>query len=84
MLLAGNSIEIVLEILFLVLRNRDSEFGTQKLTGRSYITTDALIIAKRIKLMNKHEFVRVVLDKNSDTFVINVSALVVPMSIISI
>lgn len=62
-------------MLFLFLSHRDLEFDTKKLTFRSYITVKTLVITKKVELSNKYKFVKAVLNKNSKTFVIHVTAL---------
>lgn len=61
---------------FLAISNIDLKFSTKKLIWRSYIIAEALYIAKRVKLVNKqYEFVQIVLDQNSNTFVTYIPAL---------
>ena len=45
----------------------------KKFTWKFYITAEALLTAVRIKLINKKEFAKMVLDENSETFVVNVA-----------
>ncbi len=73
LLLANTNIEVVLGMLFLALSNADFQFGTEKLTCRFYTTTEALSTTSRVKLIDKREFVKAALDKNSETFVIHVA-----------
>ena len=77
-LLADNSIKVVLEIPFLALRNADIQFGAERLTWRSYTTAEALPTARRVELIDKHEFAKAALDENSETFVVYVAALETP------
>ncbi len=75
-LLADTSIEIVLGIPFFSLSNADVEFvELGKLTWRIYIAAEALPTTSWVELIDKREFARAALDKNSETFVIHVSAL---------
>lgn len=80
-LLANTSIEIVLEMPFLFFTNADLKFRTKKLTYKSNITAKTLLIAKSVKLIEKYKFVEAALNKNSDTFVVYVVALVVLESV---
>ncbi len=75
-LLTDNSMEIVLEMFFLVFSNIDVEFtGLEKLTWRSYTTAEALSTNNRVKPIDKTEFAKAILDKNLETFIMNVSVL---------
>ncbi len=67
--------ELILGIIFLAFSNANFQFDAKKLTWKSYITTEALSTTNRIELINKREFAKIVLDKNSKTFVIHISAL---------
>ncbi len=74
-LLADTSMEVVLGMPFLALSNADFQFSAEKLTWKTYTTTEALPTTSWVKLIDKREFARVALDKNLETFVIHVSAL---------
>lgn len=75
-LLTDINIKVVLGIRFLVLSNTNIEFTKlEKLMWRSYIIVEALFTTSRVKLIDKKEFAKEVLDKNSETFVIYISAL---------
>ncbi len=74
-LLADTSIEVVLTMPFQALSNADFQFYAEELIWRSYTTAEALPITSRIELIDKREFARSALNKNSNTFVIHVSAL---------
>lgn len=67
----------------LYLSNADVEFveKIEKLTWSSYITTKSLPNIRQIELINKREFVIIVLDIHSETFIIHISALEVTKSI---
>ena len=68
--------KIVLKMPFLALSNADVEFTELgKLTWRSYIAAEALPTTSQIELIDKREFARAGLDKNSKTFVIYVAVL---------
>lgn len=73
--MADISIKVVLGILFLFFSNADFEFGIKKRIYRSYTTIEALPTAKKIKIINKYEFVKVILDRNSNNFVIYITVL---------
>ena len=73
-LLADTSMEIVLGMPFLALGNTDVEFtGLEKLTWRSYTAAEALSTTNWVEFIDKKEFAKTALDKNSETFVIYVA-----------
>ena len=67
--------EIVLGMPFLTLSNADVQFLEKELTWRSYITAEALPSTKWVELIDKNEFAKAALDKNSETFVVHVASL---------
>lgn len=74
--------EVVLKMAFLSLSNADVEFAKSgKLTSRSYDTIKALPTISAVKLIKKKEFAKVALDKNSDTFVVYIATLEIPIAI---
>lgn len=73
--LADISIEMVLEIPFLILSNVNIQFDTKSFIWNSYIRFETWFTIKEIELINKHKFVKTALDKNSETFVIHVAVL---------
>ena len=74
-LLADTNMEVVLGMPFLSLSNADFQFGAREFNWRSYTTAEALPTARRVELIDKHEFARTALDENSETFVVHVAAL---------
>ncbi len=74
-LLTDTSMGVVLGMLFLAFNNPDFQFGTKKLTWRSYTVAKALPTTSRVKLINKREFVKAALDENSETFMVYVATL---------
>ena len=70
--------DIILEISFLAFNNADIMFKATILTWRFYNIAKALLIAKQMELINNHKFVKITLDKNSETFLIHVVALETP------
>ena len=74
-LLAETSMEVVRRMLFLTFSNANIQFAEKELTWRSYTAAEALPNTKRVKLINKNEFAKAVLDKESETFVVHVAAL---------
>lgn len=77
-LLADTSMEMVLGMLFLTFSNKNIQFKAGSLTWRSYTIFEALHIARQVKLIDKYEFAKVVLDKNFKTFVIYIAILEAP------
>ena len=73
--LDDTSIKVVLGMRFIFLSNANIQFDTGNLTSRTYSTVEALSTTREFYLINKHEFARPVLDKNSETFVVNVATL---------
>ena len=75
--------ELVLRMLFLALTNINIKFiELGKLTWRFYIATEALPITKLVELINKREFAKAALNKNSETFVIHIATLEVSTTIL--
>ncbi len=61
---------------FLSFSNADVGFAKlEKFTWRLYTAREALLITRQVKLINKREFAKARLDKNSETFVMHVAAL---------
>ena len=83
-LLAYIRMEVALGMLFLSLSNAGFQFVAGELTWRSYTVAEALPTSRRIELIDKHEFDKAALGKNSETFVVNVAALEAPEPAISI
>ncbi len=83
-LLADTSMEVVLEMPFPALINTDIQFDAESFTWRSYSTTEALFITRRVELIDKHKFAKAALDENSEAFVMHVATLEVPVSAMSI
>ena len=75
---------MVLEIFFLTLSSADVSFSKRELTWRSYTIVKPLPITKQVKLIDKKEFAKAVLDVESKTFVMHISALKTPLSRITI
>ena len=65
-LLANIDVEVVLGILFLTFSNADIQFMEKELIWRSYTTAEALLTTKQVDFINKKEFAKVTLDKNSE------------------
>ena len=74
-LLANMTMEVVLGMPFLTLSNADIQFAEKELTWRSYIAKKALPTTQRVKLIDKKEFAKVVLDENIGAFVMYMSFL---------
>ncbi len=74
-MLADTSLEEVLGMPFLALSNVDFQFGAEKLTLRIYTVVESLPTTSWVEFIDKREFAKVMLDENSETFVVHVSAL---------
>ena len=72
---ADTSMNVVLEMPLLSLSNADVLFDTGNLTWRIYSIARALPIARRVQLIDKNEFARAALVKNSETFVEHIAVL---------
>lgn len=68
--MADFSINVVLRMLFLSLNNAGIYFIEKKFIWKSYIIQEILSINQRVKLIDKKEFVKVVLNKNIEYFAI--------------
>lgn len=62
-------------MLFLTLSNTNIRFVEKKLVLRSYMTTEALPIIKKVELINKTNFAAIALDKNKEIYVIHIATL---------
>ena len=60
-------------MLFLKISNANVSFGKKRLTWKLYITKKALLTTEQVQLVDLREFVIVMLDVNSETFVIHVA-----------
>ena len=65
---------------FLNFSNVDIQFAGKELTWRSYSTAEALPTTKQVELINKKEFAKAALDKESETFVVHVATLEAPLA----
>lgn len=81
-LLTNTSMKVVLKIAFLSLSNSNWEFSTKRVIKRLYAVAKVLLIAKKIELISKYKLVELVLDKDTNTFVIHVTVLETPESAI--
>lgn len=68
--------EVILIMFFLLLSNADVNFvNLEKLIWRSYNIAEVLSITSKIELIDKKEFAKKALNKNSETFIIYISTL---------
>ncbi len=77
-LLADTSIKVFPGMPFPAFSSADIQFGTERLTWKSYTAAELLLTARRVELIDKHEFAKAALDENSKTFVVHVAALEAP------
>lgn len=63
-LLVDTSINVILEMFFLIFNNTNILFKNQEFTWKSYIAAEVLSIIWQVEIMNKKEFSNVVLVKN--------------------
>lgn len=66
---------MVLGILFLTFSHANIWFGKKKLMWRSYTTKKNLFSIKGVEFIDKKQFAIVVLNENSETFVMQIVAL---------
>lgn len=75
-MLADTSMKVILVISFLYFSNIDMKFAKlRKLTWWSYNTIEVLFTTYIVKLINTREFAKVVLNKNSKTYILYITAL---------
>lgn len=67
---------------FLTFSNANIKFAKKEIIWRFYTVAKALPTNRQVKLLNKKEFAKAMLDKNSETFVVHVAALKAPKMII--
>ena len=77
---ANTILKIILKMLFFTLNNANIQFVEKKLIWRFYTTAKALLTTKWVKLIDKKEFAKTMLDKDSKTLVIYVVALETPLA----
>ena len=66
--MANTKFEIILAMLFLKLNNANMSFGKKTFMWKTYIINKALSITKQVQIINKKDFVIVVLDADSKIF----------------
>ena len=71
--------EVVIGIFFLTLSYADFQFDSKKFTWRSYTAAEALPTTSRVELIDKKKFAKAALNKNSETFVMHIAGLKVPI-----
>lgn len=74
LLLAITSIDLILEMLFLVLSNINIQFDIESFLWRTFSTVEALSITKHVELIDNHKYTKIALDKNFQTFLVHVTA----------
>lgn len=67
-LLANPSINVILRMLFLIFSNTNIVFIDKKFTSKSYTATKALLITRRVKIIDKIKFAKVALNENFKVF----------------
>lgn len=73
--MANINVEVILSIFFLTFSNANIEFVRKKLICRFYTTFKALPTTKQVDFINKKEFDKAVLNKDSKTFMVHIIAL---------
>lgn len=72
---ADISIDLIIEMLLLAFCNTDIQFNTQYFTWKFYSIAKTLPTARPIELINKHKLAKSALDKNSEMFILDITAL---------
>ena len=72
-LMANIKFEVILEMFFLKLNNADISFGKKTLTWKTYTINKALPTIEQVQIIDKKNFVIVVLNINNKIFVIYVA-----------
>ena len=71
-LVTNLSLEVVLGMSFLTLSNADVDFSGRELWWKTYTTKKALLMNRRIKLMEKKKFAAIILDPEYKIYVVYV------------
>ena len=74
-LVANIWLEVVLQMFFFTLSGVDVDFLDRKLWWGIYITKEALLTIKCIKLVEKKEFAAAVLNLEHETYIVHVASL---------
>ena len=74
-LLIDLSMEVVLGMPFLTFNNANIQFAYKELTGRFYITVEALPTTKQVEIMDRKEFAKAALDEHVKAFVVHMTFL---------
>lgn len=62
-------------MLFLAISNTNIQFDAKSFIWKTYSAAKALSTTKRVKLIDKHQFAKAVLNKNSGPFIVHIVAL---------
>lgn len=83
-MLIGTIMKLVFKMLFLALSNVNINFNAWEPILRKYTIAKAIPITRRVEQINKHEFVKLALNKASNIFVVHMIALKAPVLMIII
>ena len=72
-LIINTKFAMILRIFFLKFSSADISFGEKILTKRTYITNETLLNTKQIQIIDKKNFVIVVLDVHNKMFMIHIA-----------
>ena len=75
-LLANIGLEVVLGMLFLTFSRANIQFAEQEFVLRTYTAIEALLITKRVEIIDKKKFTVEALNEDNKIFVIYIAALV--------
>lgn len=74
-MVANTNMATILAMFFLTICNANLLFVEQDFIWRSYISVQALLTIKYIKIINKKDFDKAALNRNSKIFVIDIAIL---------
>lgn len=74
-MLTDINIEMVLKMIFFSFTNTNFQCNISKLISRSYSVVETLPTTNRVEPINKKEFAKVAVDKNSKILVVHITTL---------
>lgn len=76
--------EVVPRIFFRTLSNVDVKVDAKELTWTKYTVAEVMLTARRIEQFDKYQFVEATLDVVSETFLLHITTLKVPVLIMTV
>ena len=81
-LLANIGLEVVLGMLFLTLSKEDIRYVERELVQRTYTADEALLITRRVEIIDKKKFAAAALNEDNETFVVHLALLAEPTTML--